>query len=161
MSCMVMMSPSMPTISEICIILRVPSERRLTWMTTLMALAICCRMARSGSSRLAIEIIVSSRLSASRGVLAWSVVSEPSWPVFMAWSMSIASAPATLAHDDAVGPHTQRVDQQQSLRHLARPSMLAGRVSSRTTWGCLSWSSAESSMVTIRSVGRNERATGC
>ncbi len=31
--------------------------------------------------------------------------------------------------------------------------MLAGLVSSRTTWGCLSWSSAESSMVTIRSVG--------
>ena len=31
--------------------------------------------------------------------------------------------------------------------------MLAGRVSSRTTWGWRSWSSAESSMVTIRSVG--------
>ena len=72
-----------------------------------MALAICWRMARSGSSRLAMEIMVSSRLRASRGVLAWSVVSEPSWPVFMAWSMSMASDAATLAHDDPVGPHTQ------------------------------------------------------
>ena len=89
-------------------------------MTTLMALAICCRMAFSGRSRLAMAIMVSSRLSASRGVLAWSVVSEPSWPVFMACSMSTASAPRTLAHDDAVGPHTQRVDQQQPLGHLAR-----------------------------------------
>ena len=31
------------------------------------------------------------------------------------------------------------------------PSMLDGRDSSRTTWSCLSWSSAASSMVTIRS----------
>ena len=29
----------------------------------------------------------------SRGVLAWTVVSEPSWPVFMACSMSSASPP--------------------------------------------------------------------
>ena len=96
-----------------------PSERRLTWITTLMALAICCRIAFSGSSRLAIEIMVSRRLSASRGVLACSVVSEPSWPVFMACSMSTASAPRHLADDDPVGPHTERVDQQHALRHLA------------------------------------------
>ena len=38
-------------------------------------------------------IIVSSRARASRGVLACSVVIEPAWPVFMAWSMSSASAP--------------------------------------------------------------------
>ena len=118
MSCMVMMSPSMPTISEICVTLRVPSDRRLTWTTRLMALAICCRIAFSGSSRPAIEIIVSSRLSASRGVLACSVVSEPSWPVFIACSMSSASPPH-LADDDPVGPHTQRVDQQHALGHLA------------------------------------------
>ena len=30
---------------------------------------------------------------ASRGVLAWIVVSEPSWPVFIAWSMSSVSGP--------------------------------------------------------------------
>ena len=37
--------------------------------------------------------IISSREIASRGLLACSVVSEPSWPVFMACSMSSASAP--------------------------------------------------------------------
>ena len=48
--------------------------RRPPGSTTLMARAICCRIAFSGRSRLAIETIVSSRLSASRGVLACSVV---------------------------------------------------------------------------------------
>ena len=57
------------------------------------ALAICCRMALSGSSKPAIMIIVSRRAMASRGVLACSVVIEPSWPVFMACSMSSVSAP--------------------------------------------------------------------
>ncbi len=32
---------------------------------------------------------------ASRGVLAWMVAIEPSWPVFMACSMSKASSPRT------------------------------------------------------------------
>ena len=32
---------------------------------------------------------------ASRGLLAWTVVSEPSWPVFMACNMSSASSPRT------------------------------------------------------------------
>ena len=35
----------------------------------------------------------SSRVSASRGVLAWMVLIEPSWPVFIACSMSSASSP--------------------------------------------------------------------
>src|SRR5438270_2266253 len=38
---------------------------------------------------------VSSLDSASRGEFAWIVVSEPSWPVFIAWSMSSVSAPRT------------------------------------------------------------------
>ena len=42
-----------------------------------------------------IDTMVSMRLSASRGVLACTVVSEPSWPVFIACSMSSASAPRT------------------------------------------------------------------
>src|SRR6476660_8039097 len=41
MSCMVITSPSMPTISEICNSFRVPSPRRLTCTTTFTALAIC------------------------------------------------------------------------------------------------------------------------
>ena len=75
-------------------------------------LAICCRMAFSGRSKPAIVIIVSIRAMASRGVLACSVVIEPSWPVFMACSMSSVSASAALADDDAFGPHTQGVFHQ-------------------------------------------------
>ena len=120
MSCMVITSPSMPTISEICVTLRVPSPRRLTWITTLMALAICCRIAFSGRSRLAMEIMVSSRLSASRGVLAWSVVSEPSWPVFIACSMSTASAPRTSPMMIRSGRMRSALTSSMPLRHLAR-----------------------------------------
>ena len=76
------------------------------------ALAICCRIALSGSSKPAIMIIVSIRATASRGVLAWSVVSEPSWPVFMACSMSSVSGTAAFADDDPLGPHTQGVAHQ-------------------------------------------------
>ena len=70
MSCIVMTSPSMPVISEIAVTLRVPSDMRVTWTIKLMAEAICCRIARSGIFRLAIATIVSSRYSASRGLLA-------------------------------------------------------------------------------------------
>ena len=40
-------------------------------------------------------IIVSRRYRPSRGLLAWMVVRLPSWPVFMACSMSSASSPRT------------------------------------------------------------------
>ena len=60
-----------------------------------MADAICARSARIGKVMPVIDTMVSMRLRASRGVLAWIVVSEPSWPVFIACSMSSASAPRT------------------------------------------------------------------
>ena len=69
-------------------------------------------MARLGRSKPAISTIVSMRASASRGALACTVESEPSWPVFMAWSMSRASGATDLTHDDAVGPHAQAVANQ-------------------------------------------------
>jgi hypothetical protein len=148
---MVMTSDSMPTISAMVMILRCPSVMRLSWITTSMALATCCRIARSGRFRPAMEIMVSSRASASRGVFACSVVSEPSCPVFMACSMSTASEPRT-------SPMTMRSGRIRSaLMSSSRcvtspsPSTFAGRVSSRTTCGWRSCSSAESSMVTIRS----------
>ena len=43
----------------------------------------------------AMSTIVSNREMASRGELAWTVVSEPSWPVFIACSMSSVSPPRT------------------------------------------------------------------
>ena len=94
-SCIVMMSPSMPVISEMLVTLRVPSLRRVCCTTIWIAEAICWRIARSGRLVAPIAIIVSMRDSASRGVLAWTVVSDPSWPVFIACSMSSASSPRT------------------------------------------------------------------
>ena len=78
MSCMVMTSPSMPVISEMPVTLRVPSAMRETWTMMFTADAICWRIARSGMFRFAIATIVSSRYSASRGLLAWMVVKLPS-----------------------------------------------------------------------------------
>ena len=57
----------------------------------------------------------SIRVSASRVVLAWTVDMLPSWPVFIACSMSNASDAAHLADDDAVGAHAQRVAHEIAL----------------------------------------------
>ena len=65
-------------------------------------------------------------------------------------------ATAHLADHDAVGAHAQRGTHERRARrrrpHLRRS---AGRASSRTTCGCASRSSAVSSMVTMRSRGRD------
>ena len=89
---------------------------------------------------------------ASRGVLAWIVVSEPSWPVFMACSMSRASGPRHSPMMIRSG-RMRKAFRTRSVALMAPlPSMLGGRVSSRTTWSCWSCNSAASSMVTMRSV---------
>ena len=59
------------------------------------ALEIWARTALIGISIPAIEIMFSRRLTASRDELAWIVVIDPSWPVFIACSMSKASEPRT------------------------------------------------------------------
>ena len=93
---------------------------------------------------------VSRRPRQSRGVLAWIVVSEPSWPVFIAWSMSRVSGPRT-------SPTMIRRAACRELRTSSRmrispwPSMFGGRDSSVITCSCWSWSSAASSIVTMRS----------
>ena len=63
--------------------------------------------------------IVSRRASASRGVLAWTVVSEPSWPVFMACSMSSASPPRTSPTTMRSGRMRSAFLTQVALRDLA------------------------------------------
>src|SRR5882724_6349698 len=101
--------------------------------------------------------MVSTRLKASRGVLAWIVVMDPSWPVFIAWSMSTASPPRHSPMMMRSGRIRSALISSRRWETSPEPSMLAGRVSSRTQCGCLSWSSAESSMVTMRSVtGMND-----
>ena len=96
----------------------------------------------------------------SRGLLAWPVDIEPSWPVFMAWSMSSASP-------ERHSPTMMRSGRMRSaLRTRSRigiaplPSMFGGRDSSVTTCSWRSWSSAASSIVTIRSsFGMNDDST--
>ena len=57
---------------------REPSRRRVCCTMRSIAEAICSRSTRTGRSRPDIRLMVSKREMASRGVLACSVVSEPS-----------------------------------------------------------------------------------
>ena len=96
----------------------------------------------------------------SRGVLAWPVESEPSWPVVMAWIMSSASparhSPTTMRS----GRMCRALRSRSRMVISPRPSRLEGRASSETTWVWLSCSSAASSMVMMRSSsGMNEERT--
>ena len=62
------------------------------------------------------------------------------------------STVANLADDDAVGAHTEGVLDEVADRDLALAlDVRRTRLESKTTWCCFSWSSAASSMVTMRS----------
>ncbi len=95
--------------------------------------------------------IVSRRLSNSRGLFACTVVMEPAWPVFMAWSMSNVSAPRHSPTMIRSGRIRSEFRTRSRIRTSPVPSALACRVSSVTTWTPWSWSSADSSMVMRRS----------
>ena len=145
------MSPSIPTTSMTCVTRRMPSRMRLTCAIRWTAAAIWVRTACEGRLMPVIPTMFSSRVSASRGELAWIVDIEPSWPVFIACSTSSASAPR-------ISPRMMRSGRmRRAFRSRSRivispvPSRLGGRVSSRTTCGCCSCSSAASSIVTVRS----------
>ena len=88
-------SPSMPTTSETRTTRRWPSRRRAICTISWIAEAICERTVAAGRVTPDMATMFSSRESASRGLFACTVHIEPSWPVFMAWSMSSASAPRT------------------------------------------------------------------
>ena len=148
---MLMTSPSMPVISEILMILRTPPLRRATWTTICMAEAIWRRMIQIGRSKPAMPTIISSRLTASRVSLAWIVVMLPSWPVFIAWSMSSVSEPRHSPMMIRSGRIRRALRTRSRVVTSPVPSMLAGRVSIRTTCGCWSRSSAASSIVATRS----------
>ena len=151
MSCSVITSDSMRSTSVMCVIRREPSTRREIWTSRSNALAICSRIARSGRSTPAVSTSVSSRESASRGEFAWIVVSEPSWPVFIAWSMSSVSAPRTSPTMIRSGRMRRAFRTSSRMRTSPWPSMFGGRDSSVITCSCWSWSSAASSIVTMRS----------
>src|SRR3712207_7530979 len=61
---------------------RPPRSTLFPYTTLFRSDAICSRMALTGRSNPDISVIVSMRARTSRGLLAWIVVSEPSWPVF-------------------------------------------------------------------------------
>ncbi len=94
---------------------------------------------------------VSTRRSASSGELAWTVVSEPSWPVLSACSMSSASGPRTSPTTIRSGRMRSALRTSWRIVTSPRPSRFAGRDSRRTTWRWRSRSSAASSTVTMRS----------
>ena len=91
--------------------------------------------------------------SASRALLACTVVIEPSWPVFMACSMSSASPPRTSPMMTRSGRMRRLFLTSARCEISPLPSTLGGRVSSRTTCCCCNCNSAASSMVTTRSEG--------
>src|SRR5581483_3732723 len=133
-SCTVITSDSMRRTSVMLVTRRVPSTSRSSWMTTSNALAICSRIARSGRSTPAVNTSVSSRESASRGEFAWMVVSEPSWPVFIACSMSTDSGPRTSPTMIRSGRMRSALRTRSRMRTSPRPSALDGRASSETRW---------------------------
>ena len=74
----------------------------------------------------AIIASVASRSSASRGELPWMVVSEPSWPVFIASSMSSASAPRTSPTMMRVGRMRSALRTRSRMLISPAPSTLLG-----------------------------------
>ncbi len=92
-----------------------------------------------------------SRRTASPHDEAWTVDSDPSWPVVMAVSRSTASPPRHSPTTIRSGRMRSAFRTSARMGMAPRPSMLGGRLSSRTTWGIGRRSSAASSMVTIRS----------
>ena len=88
---------------------------RPTCTITLTAEEICWRIAFSGMLRLAIATIVSRRYSASRGLLAWIVVKTPVVAGIHRLQHVERFFAADLADDDAVGPHTEGVDDELAL----------------------------------------------
>ncbi len=70
--------------------------------------------------------LCSSCLSASRGELAWTVVIEPSWPVFMACSMSSASSPRHSPTMIRSGRMRSALLTRSRCRISPLPSMLGG-----------------------------------
>src|SRR3954447_13202828 len=137
----------MPCTSVTCVTRRVPSRSRVSWTTTSTAEAICSRMARSGRAMPAMSTRVSRRAMPSRGELAWTVDSEPSWPVFIAWSMSRLSPPRHSPTTIRSGRMRRELRTRSRIVIAPLPSMFGGRDSSRTTCSCCSWRSTAASLV--------------
>ena len=120
-----------PVISAIEVTLRLPSDRRWSCTIRRMAAAIWPRIEAIVIGRPAMPISCSRREIASRGLLAWMVAIEPSWPVFMACSMSKASSPRHSPRMMRSGRMRSAFLTSSRWRISPLPSMLGGRVSMR------------------------------
>ena len=82
-----------------------------------------------------LQITVGTLVMASvlLGCLGYLVVKLPSWPVFIAWSMSRASSLRTSPMTMRSGRIRRALTTRSRWRTAPLPSMLAGRVSRRTT----------------------------
>jgi len=78
-------------------------------------------------------VIEEKRSAPRRGEFACSVVSEPSWPVFIACSMSSAAPSRTSPTMMRSGRMRSEFFTRSRAVISPRPSMLRGRVSMRTT----------------------------
>jgi hypothetical protein len=90
----------------------------------------------SGISIPAMATMFSRREQASRALLAWIVVIDPSWPVFMACSMSITSSPRVSPTMMRSGRIRSAFRRQSRWVTAPLPSTLGGRLSIRPTWIC-------------------------
>ena len=96
----------------------------------------------------------------SLGLFAWPVESEPSWPVVIAWSMSSASPERHSPTMIRSGRMCIALRSRLRIVISPSPSRFGGRDSSVITCSWRSWSSAASSIVTIRSsFGMNDDRT--
>src|SRR6202162_233752 len=123
---------------------------RAWWTMRLTADAICARTASKGMSIEAIITIVSRRDSASLAELEWMVDMLPSWPVFMACSMSRASAPRPSPTRIRSGRIRRLLRKSCRIVSSPLPSTLGGLCSSAITCGWSICSSAASSIVITR-----------
>ncbi len=150
-SCVRMTSSSIAYTSVMFRTFRVPSFRRAVCTMMSTAAVICSRIVRSGRSTPAMRTIVSIRRSMSSGLFAWPVESEPSCPMLIAWIMSRASPPRHSPTMMRSGRMCRAFLSRSRIVISPFPSRFTGRASSVTTWAWLSWSSAASSIVMIRS----------
>ena len=112
--------------------------------------AACSRIARAGKSIPAIKTIVSSGTQCVAGRVRVDGRYEPSWPVFIAWSMSSASPPRTSPTMMRSGRIAAVAHQVLTSPRRALDVRRAGLQPHNVV--LLSWSSAASSIVTIRSL---------
>ena len=107
--CSVTTSPSMPTTSVMCVILREPSRRREAWMMTSIEPVIISRMVLGGS---AIAAHHDHRFETAEG-LARAVGVQRAHRAVVARVHGLQQVErlrsAHLADDDALGPHAQAV----------------------------------------------------